>query len=149
MAGAQTAAKPAQKPLPAKKYCQAQGGFCFRYPSAWDMLGEIFDGNGVVVAPPQKQEREDWDEVTVALVVPAPQGDEDAGQDRSGDRASGFAGARERPGPSRLCSASSARVDDKPAELVKLRYIDKTSGREWIEELVFIEGPDRKSIRWR
>jgi hypothetical protein len=41
------------------------------------MLGEIFDGIGVVVAPPQKQERTLWDAITVALVVPPPEGDEE------------------------------------------------------------------------
>ena len=33
-------------------------------------------------------------------------------------------------------------VDGKPAQLVKLHYVEKASGREWIEELVFVEGPD-------
>ena len=41
------------------------------------MLGEVFDGAGVMVAPPQKQERESWDSVTVALVIPPPQGDDE------------------------------------------------------------------------
>ena len=41
------------------------------------MLGEVFGGNGVVVAPAQKQEREHWDEVTAALVVPSPKSAED------------------------------------------------------------------------
>jgi len=34
------------------------------------------------------------------------------------------------------------RVDGKPAQLVKLHYVDKATAREWIEELVFVEGPD-------
>ena len=41
------------------------------------MLGEIFEGNGVVVAPPQKGERALWNAITVALVVPPPEGDEE------------------------------------------------------------------------
>ena len=64
---------PLPKQLPWKKYCHGEGGFCFKYPAAWNVLGEIFEGNGVVVAPPQKQEREYWDEVTAALVIPPPQ----------------------------------------------------------------------------
>src|ERR1017187_4678800 len=68
IAVAQAAPKPAPKPLPTNKYCQPDGGFCFRYPASWSVLGEVFEGKGVVVAPAQKQEREHWDEVTVALV---------------------------------------------------------------------------------
>ncbi len=45
------------KPAPKKHYCQRDGGFCFKYPSSWTMLGEVFDGNGVVIAPPQKLDK--------------------------------------------------------------------------------------------
>jgi len=41
------------------------------------MLGDVLDGHGVTIAPAQKQDREQWDEVTVALVIPAPDEDED------------------------------------------------------------------------
>ena len=105
------------------------------------MLGEIFDGNGVVVAPAQSQAREDWDEVTVALVMPAPKGDE---APVSIDQAIASAVSRVRESGQDLETEQrqQRRVDDKPAELVKVRYTDKNSGRQWIEELVFIEGPD-------
>jgi len=141
MAGAQTTSKPAPKQLPTKKYCQAQGGFCFRYPAAWEMLGEILGGNGIVVAPTQSQSREDWDEVTVALVVPAPQADE---APVSIDQAIARAVSRVREGGQDLetVQRQQRRVDDKPAELMKVRYTDKNSGQQWVEELVFIEGPD-------
>src|SRR5215469_7389849 len=68
-------AVPAHKPVTNKRYCQPEIGFCFRYPSVWMNLGEVFGGNGVVVAPEQKQDRALWDEITVALVAPAPEGD--------------------------------------------------------------------------
>ena len=105
------------------------------------MLGEILGGNGVVVAPPQKQDREDWDEVTVALVVPAPKQDE---APVGLDRAIAQAVSRVRAGGQDLetLQRQQRRVDDKPAELLKVRYSDKNTGRQWIEELVFIEGPD-------
>ena len=77
-AAAQTTAKPTQKSPPWTEYCHGDGGFCFKYPASWSVLGEVFDGNGVVVAPPQKLEREYWDEVTVALVIPPPQSAADA-----------------------------------------------------------------------
>ena len=75
---AQTPSKPAPKTQPWKQYCHPDYGFCFKYPSSWVSLGVIFDGNGIVVAPPQKQDRALWDEVTVALMVPPPEGDEDS-----------------------------------------------------------------------
>jgi hypothetical protein len=141
IASAQTATKPAPRPLPSRKYCQPQGGFCFRYPSTWEMLGEILGGNGVVVAPPQKQEREDWDEVTVALVVPAPKEDEaPVGLDRA--IAQAVSRVRESGQDLETLQRQQRRVDDKPAELLKVRYGDKNTGQQWIEELVFIEGPE-------
>ena len=33
-------------------------------------------------------------------------------------------------------------MNGNPAEMVKLRYVDKATGHAWTEELVFIEGPD-------
>ena len=141
MASAQTAAKPAPKAPAWKKYCQGEDGFCFQYPAAWDMIGEIFGGNGVVVAPPQKQEREYWDEVTAALVVPPPQSAAEAVTiDQLIDRA--VSGVRETGQSFETLERQRRRVDGKPAQMVKLHYVEKPSGREWIEELVFVEGPD-------
>ena len=69
------------QPAPWKSYCQADGGFCFKYPSSWKVMGEIFDGNGVVVAPPQKDEQPLWNVVTVALVAPPKDADQALGLD--------------------------------------------------------------------
>src|SRR3974390_2682334 len=77
LAVAKPAPRPASKVVPWKSYCHPTHEFCFKYPATWSMLGEVFNGNGVVVAPAQKQARELWDEVTVALVIPAPEGDEE------------------------------------------------------------------------
>ena len=35
-------------------------------------------------------------------------------------------------------------VDHKPAQMLKVRYREKATGHDWIEELVFIEGPDEE-----
>jgi hypothetical protein len=141
IAGAQTAAKPAQKAPPWKSYCQKEEGFCFKYPAGWTMLGEVFDGNGVAVAPPQKQAQEFWDAVTVALVIPPPQGDEDPVTiDEAIAKA--VAGVRESGQDFETLQRQQRTVDGKPAQLVKVHYADKTNGREWVEELVFVEGPD-------
>ena len=71
------AQSPAHKPVARKRYCQPDGSFCFKYPGSWTVLGEVFDGNGVVVAPQQKLDKALWDGITVALVAPEPEGDEE------------------------------------------------------------------------
>jgi hypothetical protein len=141
IAVAQAAPKPMPKPLPTNKYCQPGGGFCFRYPASWSVLGEVFDGKGVVIAPAQKQEREHWDEVTVALVVPPSQSAGDAVTiDQLIEQAA--SGVRESGQNFETLERQRRRVDGKPAQMVKLHYVDKADGQEWIEELVFVEGPD-------
>jgi hypothetical protein len=141
IAVAQAAPKPAPKPLPTTKYCQPDGGFCFRYPASWSVLGEVFEGKGVVVAPAQKQEREHWDEVTVALVVPPPRGTADGVTiDQLIEQAA--SGVRESGQTFETLERQRRRVDGKPAQMLKLHYVDKADQREWVEELVFVEGPD-------
>jgi hypothetical protein len=141
IAVSQTAPKPAPKPLPTNKYCQPDGGFCFRYPASWRVLGEVFEGKGVVVAPEQKQEREHWDEVTVALVVPPPKKPGDAVTiDQLIEQAA--SGVHESGQSFETLDRQRRRVDGKPAQMVKLHYVDKADGQEWIEELVFVEGTD-------
>jgi hypothetical protein len=136
---AQTA-KSATPSAPWKSYCQPVANFCFKYPPGWQMLGEVFEGNGAVVAPPQKQEQQLWDSVTVARVIPPPQDKDDAmtaaeaiTQAESGVRANGQ--------NFQTLERRQRMVDGNPAEIVKLRYTENSTGRDWIEELVFIEGP--------
>ncbi len=137
---AQTASKPAQRPAPWKAYCQPNGGFCFKYPGSWIMLSEVYGGNGVVVAPQQRQERPLWDAVTVALVVPASQAGDAMNLDKVIDSA--VSSVRESGQNFETLQRQRRRVNDNPAQLVKLRYTDKSNSREWIEEVVFIQGPD-------
>jgi len=140
MAG-QTA--PAQKLVPAKRYCQPDAGFCFKYPAAWTILGEVFDGNGVVVAPAQKQERALWDTITVARIAPPPQGDEEPiGLDAVIAQAA--ATLREGGQTFETLERQQGTVDRKPAQMLKVRYHEKPSGHEWIEKIVFIDGPDNE-----
>src|SRR5271167_3955477 len=132
---------PAHKPATWKRYCQPEGGFCFKYPSSWSMLGEIFEGNGVVVAPPQKGERALWDAVTVALVVPPPEGDEEP-LGLNGVIEQATSGLREQGQDFVTVQRQQRTVDHKPAQMLKVRYHEKPNPRDWIEEMVFIEGPD-------
>src|ERR1700759_5291947 len=79
--GTAQTAKVSHTPAPWKRYCQADGGFCFKYPSWWKMLGDVYEGSGVIVAPPQKEEQPLWNEITVALVAPPKEPDEALGLD--------------------------------------------------------------------
>jgi len=105
------------------------------------MLGEIFDGNGVVVAPPQREQQAFWDEVTAAMVVPPPQDDKEA-QGLDGVIAQASAAMREAGQDFHTLERGQRTVDHKPAEMLRVQYREKNTGRDWVEELVFIEGPD-------
>ncbi len=131
---------PVSKAAPWKRYCQPDVGFCFKYPGSWSMLGEVLNSNGVVVAPRQKEDRALWDAITIALVVPSPEGNEEP---------LGLNGVIELA-TSRLQKSGQSfetlqrqerTVDHQPAQMLKVRYREKSSGRDWIEAMVFIEGP--------
>lgn len=136
-----TAPAPLHKPVPRKRYCQPDGGFCFKYPGSWTMLGEIYDGDGVVVAPPQKLDKALWDEITVALITPLPEGDEEpVSLDVMIEQAS--KNMRESGQAFETLQRQQRTVDHKPAQMLKVRYREKATVRDWVEEMVFIQGPD-------
>ena len=137
------AAKPAHPVAPWKRYCQPDGGFCFKYPGTWKMLGEIYDGKGVVVAPVQKEDQSFWDNITVAMVAPPPEGD-DEGIGLKGVIEQAAAGMRDAGQNFQTLQRQQRTVDAKPAEMLKAQYRDKETGRDWVEELVFIQGPDNE-----
>ncbi|MGA2905402.1 MAG: hypothetical protein ABSD98_16365 [Candidatus Korobacteraceae bacterium] len=137
------AAAPARKPVPWKRYCQPNAGFCFKYPGSWTMLGEVFDGNGVVVAPPQKEDRALWYEITLAMVAPSPEGDEEGpGLNDIVEQAA--AAMREAVQDFQTLQRQERTVDHQPAQMLKARYRDKATGRDWVEELIFIQGPENE-----
>lgn len=107
------------------------------------MLGDIFGGHGVVIAPTQRQDRALWDEITVALVAPAPEGDEE-GLGLDGVIQQATSGLRESGQTFQTLQRQQRTVDNKPAQMLKVQYQDKSNGHTWIEELVFIEGPDNE-----
>ncbi len=132
---------PPHKPVPRKHYCQPEGGFCFKYPGPWSVLGEVFDGNGVVIAPAQKLDRALWDEITVALILPPSGGDEDpVSLDGIIEQASNS--MREAGQNFETLQRQQRTVDHKPAQMLKVRYHQTTTDRDWIEQMVFIQGPD-------
>jgi hypothetical protein len=131
------------KSAPWKRYCQPDGGFCFKYPSSWSMLGEVFEGNGVVVAPPQKQDRSLWDAITVARAVPPPAGDEEPlGLNGVIEQAS--SSLRQSGQDFQTLQRQERTVDHKPAQMLKVSYHEKSNAHDWIEEMIFIEGPDNE-----
>lgn len=137
--GAQTS-RPATKAAQVKSYCHPEHGFCFKYPAAWELLGQVFDGSGIVVAPTQKGDTELWDAVTVTLVIPAPTGNEESVSIGEAIERT-VAGVRNSGQNFDTLERRQLAVDGMPAELVKVHYLEQGSTREWIEELVFIEGP--------
>ena len=138
-----TAPAPLHKPVPRKRYCQPDGGFCFKYPNSWTMLGEIFDGNGVVVAPPQKLDKALWDEITVALVLPPSEGDEES-VTLDGIIEQASKSMREGGQAFETLQRQQRTVDYKPAQMLKVRYHETATDRDWVEQMVFIQGPDRE-----
>jgi len=138
-----TGAKAGGKTAPAqKRYCQQGGGFCFSYPGSWTVLGESM-GDGVVVAPRQTLARELWEVVTVAAVVPPPAEDQPAMSidqviqtAMSNMKASGHDAA--------TLQRQERTVAGLAAQMIRIQYHDEPSDRDWVEELVFIEGPERE-----
>ena len=107
------------------------------------MLGEVFDGNGVVVAPPQKEDRALWYEITLAMVAPSPEGDEEGpGLNDIVEQAA--AAMREAGQDFQTLQRQERTVDHQPAQMLKARYRDKATGRDWVEELIFIQGPENE-----
>ena len=141
---ASQAAAPAHKAaVPWKRYCQPNAGFCFKYPSSWTMLGEVFDGNGVVVAPPQKEDRALWYEITLAMVTPSPEGDEE-GPGLNGIIEQAMAAMREAGQNFVTLQRQERTVDHQPAQMLKARYREKATGHDWVEEMIFIQGPENE-----
>lgn len=141
---ASQAAAPAHKPaVPWKRYCQPSAGFCFKYPPAWTTLGEVFDGNGVVIAPPQKEDRALWYEITLAMVAPSPEGDEE-GPGLNGIIEQAMAAMREAGQNFVTLQRQERTVDHKPAQMLKAKYREKTTGHDWVEEMIFIQGPENE-----
>ena len=104
------------------------------------MLGEVFEGNGVVIAPEQKEDRALWDEITVALVaVPGENGE---GPSLDGVIEHAATAMREGGQDFQTLQRRELTVNGSPAEMLKARYHENASGRDWLEELVFLQGPE-------
>jgi hypothetical protein len=132
---------PAHKPaVPSKKYCHLSAGFCFRYPASWTVLGNVFNGNGVVIAPAQKGDREQWDAITVALVATADENGEGPSLNKIIEQTTDD--MRSAGQDFQTLQRKELTVDHNPAQMLKTHYRENSSGKEWIEELVFLQGQE-------
>ena len=106
------------------------------------MLGESL-GDGVVVAPRQTLDPTLWDEVTVAAVVAPPAEDKPA---MSIDQViqAAMTNMKASGHDATTLQRQQRTVAGLPAQMIRIRYHDGPSGRDWIEQLVFIEGPDQE-----
>lgn len=139
----QTGAKRTSSPSASTKhFCQAGGGFCFSYPGNWSVLGEAF-GDGVIIAPRQSIEQRLWDVVTVASVAPPPEPGETA-TTIDGVINTALKNMRATGHNPVTLQRQERTMAGLPAQMIKLRYHDDETARDWIEQLVFIEGPDQE-----
>lgn len=104
-------------------------------------MGEY--AGGVVVAPEQKLERELWDEVTVTAVVDPP-AENQAPLTIDQVIETAMTNMRANGHPPTTLQRQERTVAGLPAQMIRIRYHDAPSGRDWIEQLVFIEGPDQQ-----
>jgi hypothetical protein len=124
-----------------KRYCEQNSGFCFSYQATWLMLGDY--GAGVIVAPHQTLDRELWDEVTVTTVIPPPAKEQPPLSIDDVIQTAMMNMRADDHAPTTL-QRQERSVAGFPAQMIRIRYHDDPSGRDWIEQLVFIEGPDQQ-----
>jgi hypothetical protein len=120
-----------------KTYCSEEAEYCISYPPDWEVVGDVMEGNGVVMAPPQNgKDKALWNGVTVS-VTDLP--DEEGQQPPSFDDIVSVA-LSGLPGKNvETLQRSQMTLHDRDAELIKVRYNDKETNQSWIEEIVFID----------
>lgn len=135
-ASAQIAAPPATRARDSN-YCNQDLGFCFNYPLSWKQLGEVYEGNGVVVAPPQTGDQAQWAQVTVAAMpIPTQEGKnpptvEDLVTSLLGKMAEQVANMQ-------TVRRSEETLAHRPAQLLQVRYDE--NGQRWGETIIAMDG---------
>jgi hypothetical protein len=120
-----------------KTYCSEEAEYCISYPPEWDVVGDVMEGNGIVMAPPQNgKEKSLWDDVTVSVTdLPDNEGQQPPSFDDIVSVAiSGLPGKNVE-----TLQRSQLTLHDRDAELIKVRYNDKKTNQPWVEEIVFID----------
>ena len=118
-------------------YCNQDFGFCFNYPLDWKLLGEVYDGHGVAVAPQQTGDQSEWAQVTVAaLDISAQEGKtpptvEDLVTSLLGKMASQAENME-------TVRRSEETLAARPAQVLQVRYDE--NGKRWGETIVAMDG---------
>jgi hypothetical protein len=121
-----------------KTYCSEEAEYCISYPPDWDMVGDVMEGNGAVMAPPQPgKDKSLWDEITVSVTdLPEPE----KGKERPSFDDILSVALQGLPGNNvEMLQRTEMTLHDRDAELVKISYNDKETGKPWVEEIVFID----------
>jgi hypothetical protein len=121
-----------------KTYCSEEAEYCISYPPDWDMVGDVMEGNGVVMAPPQEgKDKSLWNEITVSVTdLPEP---EKGKESPSFDDILSVA-LQGLPGNNvQTSQRTEMTLHGRDAELIKVHYDDKETGKPWVEEIVFID----------
>ena len=118
-------------------YCNQDLGFCFNYPLDWKLLGEVYDGHGVAIAPPQAGDEAEWAQVTVAAIeIPTQEGKtpptvEDLVTSLLGKMASQAENME-------TVRRSEETLAGRPAQVLQVRYDE--NGNRWGEIIVAMDG---------
>ncbi len=121
-----------------KNYCSEEAEYCVSYPPDWDVVGDVMEGTGVVMAPPQEgKDKSLWDEITVSVTdLPEPE----KGKERPSFDDIVSVALNGLPGDNvQTLQRSELTLHDRDAELIKVSYNEKDTNRPWIEEIVFID----------
>jgi hypothetical protein len=121
-----------------KTYCSEEAEYCVSYPPNWDVVGDVMEGNGVVMAPPQEgKDKSLWDEITASVTdLPEPE----KGKERPSFDDILSVALKGLPGTNvQTLQRTELELHGRDAELVKVSYDDKETGKPWIEEIVFID----------
>lgn len=140
LSSAQTATKPTApspktSPAPSRRECLSAAGFCIQVPTGWQRLGEVFDGNGFVVAEPNpKRPKEQWSQIT-ATVIPTQQ----ESQERSNidELINLVIGSPAEGTTQQTLQRSRETVAGNDAQIVQIRI--RSGASERIEEVAFID----------
>jgi hypothetical protein len=120
-----------------KTYCSEEAEYCVSYPPDWDVIGDVMEGNGVVMAPPQNGKEKDlWNDITVTVAdLPESEGQQAPSFDDIVSVAlNGLPGKNVE-----TLQRSQLTLHERDAELIKVRYNDKETNQPWVEEIVFID----------
>ena len=136
------ATKPAPKNPAGSKpgmsyFCNQDLGYCFDFPMSWKMLGQVYDGYGAVVAPPQEGDQSTWANVTVAAVeVPTEEGKNPPGVE---DLVTSLVGKMtEQVQNMETVRRTEDTLAQHPAQLLQVRYDE--GGKRWSETIVATDG---------